>query len=243
MKFYFSGISDEKTAKLLQEAGVTNYLADPTDFHLLPPLNRALDSGAYRAFKKGAEVNLDSYCAFLDQTSNLDFAVSPDVIGDEVISFCNWTTVNHRGYQTVPVWHHEGSSASLHYYLDNAPLVGIGGLVNAMREKDEDVLAKVATLCDQHPDRFHIFGLNWLKAMQELQYTAASCDTSKFLDAARYGHVIFLNTKTGRLSQCPSKVIPSLAPLTREERIVVSARNLRMYFEGIQQNSPFGIQA
>lgn len=60
---------------------------------------------------------------------------------------------------------------------------------------------------------------------------AAACktggDASKFLDGARYGHLIFANTRTWKLSQAPVKALG--LDLDRDQRCVQSARNLEDY--------------
>lgn len=96
-----------------------------------------------------------------------------------------------------------------------------------MREKDERMLEQLVEICSVHPQRFHIFDINWLRAIERLHTLVVSADTSKFLDGARYSHLIFVNTRTGRLSQAPVKALG--LELDRKERCIQSEQNLEAY--------------
>lgn len=78
-----------------------------------------------------------------------------------------------------------------------ADLIAIGGCVPWMRAKDEAALAELLSLSKRWGEHFHILGLNWLDAIMQLDPFVASCDTSKWLDGARYG--LWINDANGRL--------------------------------------------
>ncbi len=67
--------------------------------------------------------------------------------------------------------------------------------------------------------------------IRKLRDVIASANTSKWLDGGRYGHIIFRNTRTGRLSQAPARVIPAFCSLDRRGRCSVCAKNLREFTE------------
>jgi hypothetical protein len=237
MKLYFSGIADIATARILAQAGVTHALVDPTD---LPNVadwtgDLALDSGAYRAWKRGTPIDLAAY-AKLSQGRGYDFVVAPDVIGDSTATMENYNAFSRIAAPArnlgIPVWHWGADQHYLHAYLEQVALVGIGGLVPLMRAKDESMLAALRTLCERFPNRFHLFGINWLKAIEDLRAVVHSGDTSKFLDGARYGHVVFVNSRTGHLQQAPARVIPEFAVLDRTGRCAASAQNLNAFCNG-----------
>jgi len=224
--FYFSGLSGATEANVLKSAGVDHVLVDPKDLGNAQGFGHvALDSGAYRAFKKGESLNIPNYLQ-LATSGEFDFFVAPDVIGDPQASHDNWET--HKRPGMVPVWQWGGDEGQLTSYLDEANIVGIGGLVQLMRDKDEKMLKKLIELCERHPGRLHLFGANWLKAINTLKECAYSMDTSKFLDAARYGHLIFIHEKTGKLHQAPAKVLGK-GDMTREDRLIASARAMNEY--------------
>lgn len=232
MLLYFSGVADRVTAELLHSAGVQAALADPNDAALIAGFRRrALDSGAYRAFKSNRPYNLAAYLDLVaNQGASYDFCIGPDVLGDADATWQRWWALSaaERAGLT-PVWPWGGPREHLAAYLATHERIAIGALVPLMRAKDEKMLADLLALARAYPGRLHILGANWLRALAELAPYALSADTSKFLDAGRYGHVIFTHTRTGRLSQAPARVIPAYAGLDRAARIVESARNLAAF--------------
>jgi hypothetical protein len=233
MKLYFSGIAGPSEYRMLERAGVRHLLADPFDLKHIPAgrPHVALDSGAYRAFKGGLSLDLERYLTFVRSHGPFDFAVSLDEIGAPRASRENWERLrrlrSNDDPPLVPVFQWGGERDDLKRYLDEADLVGIGGLVDPMRNKNERMLDQLGELCSIYPKRFHVFGCNWLRAISELRGLIASADTSKWLDGGRYAHLIFVNTRTGKLSQAPAKALK--LDLNREDRCVQSARNLEDY--------------
>jgi hypothetical protein len=75
-----------------------------------------------------------------------------------------------------------------------------------MREKNESALAELLALSQNWGEYFHILGLNWLDAIMQLDPFVASCDTSKWLDGARYG--IWINDANGRLAAQEKRTCP-----------------------------------
>jgi hypothetical protein len=243
MKLYTSGISDAQAFAMVQRAGVKRLLVDPAQLKIVEswtgPL--ALDSGAYRAYKTNTTVGAAEYVETVQQAraqhaGHLDWFVTADIIDDPERSFIRWQTMSETfapRAHPIPVWQWPiAPKEHLAAYLDASPIVGIGGLVPWMRNKDVWMLREITALCKAHPDRFHIFGINWLKAIEGLREYAHSGDTSKWLDGARYGHVVFVNTKTQRLSQAPAKVIPEYAALDRAGRCALSAQTLDTFCNG-----------
>lgn len=218
---------------MLHEAGVERVLADPMDWQNTCGFpERALDSGAYRCWKKETVLDVETFVDFAhSQAPVAEWITMPDVFGDAAATWRNWQKV--RQFQFfVPVWAWDSDIEYLYRYLDERMVVGIGGLVPPMRAKDQGVLSSLTRICEEHPGRFHCFGLNWLKAIEELKSLLYSADTSKFLDGARYGHVIFRNTRTGHLSQAPASVLK--LDLDRRQRCVESARAMKDYCEEVE---------
>lgn len=226
MRLYFSGLSGLQEVEMLREAGIDCVLVDQVDIPRAEGFRRvALDSGAYRVWKKGGMLDVNAYLKLVERLADrIDFAIAPDVIGDPEATKRNWLRVQHCR-KVVPVWQWGAPREHLEEYLSERELVCIGGLVPLMRAKDERMLAELEVLCREFPGRFHILGINWLKAIERLRGLAASGDTSKWLDGGRYGHVIFVHSRTGHLQQAPAKVM-GLAHLDRRERNVFCARTL-----------------
>lgn len=226
MKLYFSGLGGAEEAAALREAGIQAVLADPRDLPRALAFPRVvLDSGAYRAWKKGGAVDPDAYLELVKSLGGrIEFAVAPDVIGDPEATYRNWLRVR-RHPKVVPVWQWGAPRERLEEHLAERELVCVGGLVPLMRARDEKMLAELEALCREFPGRLHVLGINWLKAIERLRGLAASGDTSKWLDGGRYGHVIFVHARTGHLHQAPARVL-GLGRLGRRERNVLCAKNL-----------------
>lgn len=62
MELYFSGIAGKIEYRMLESAGVERLLVDQFDLEHIPPerAHVALDSGAYRAFKRHLKLDLDN---------------------------------------------------------------------------------------------------------------------------------------------------------------------------------------
>lgn len=263
-RLYFSGVSSSDEASMLEEAGVKYVLADQFDYPNIEnwPGSKIIDSGAYALAKKGQPLDVEAYLTWAATRVEADLIIAPDVYRDPEGTYRNWKKalriwhslhVNNLGsvldpqlLKLVPVWPWGSNRAHLDEYLNEAPVVAIGGLVLEMRRRPdwgatrdkakkveaekEQLLQKLEDLCKEHIGRFHILGCNWLRAIERLNGLAASLDTSKWLDAARYGHVIFENTKTGHLSSAPYRAVPEYAHLEdRRERCILSARNMQKF--------------
>jgi hypothetical protein len=151
-------------------------------------------------------------------------------------------------------WH--GSQASrfclwgadekiLYQLLDEAPIVGVGGCVPWMRvdnsrkrskadikadeERRETNFEKLTSICQQHGDRLHVFGLCWVKAIEELAGCLYSADSSHWLVGARKGAVIFQNSRTGHLSQAPAGVLPFAKEWNRRQRCIENAKAIARF--------------
>jgi hypothetical protein len=207
MNIYFSGIAGAFEYQMLVSADVKRMLVDPFNHKHIPPgrAGVALDSGAYHAFKNNLELDLDRYLSFVRNHGPIDFAVSLDVIGDSRASRENWDRLRRLSSaddpEFVPVFQWGGADDDLKRYLDEAPVVGIGGLGLLMKKKDRPTLAQLGTLCALHPGRFHIFGCDWLRAIIELHGLVNSMDTSKWLDGERFADLNSGNTGSQVLSQ------------------------------------------
>lgn len=218
MTYYQSGISSDGDAAILKRAGVEHVLVDQFDLSVCYPdkfMHVALDSGAFRAKRRGLDLSVVDYAeAVADIAKDLDFVVSLDVIGNAEESWRNWEYL--RQYMNVvPVWHYDTPRAYLDVYLSNSEIVGIGGLASVFRDKDNParrhVLSSLLGLAQQYPNRFHVFGLNWVKAINTLAPFLYSADSSLWLRGARYGISVFRNSRSQKLSQAPSYIMQDWA--------------------------------
>lgn len=210
MILYFSGVSGNWERDTLQDARVNHILVDPFDLQYTANFNHvAMDSGAYRAYKRGVP---------LPSTPNglWDFIVSPDVINDPQKSKESWLQDTSK----MPVWHWGESMDLLRWYLVNCKdTIGIGGTVWKMRERDPALWHGLWKICGSYPHRFHIFGANWLELLRRLSPFLVSADTSKWLDGARYAEVIDNDLKISKRKE-----------LSRYERCLTYASMLNTFF-------------
>lgn len=258
MKFYFSGISSPAEVAMLQAAGAAHILVDPSQAPLVAGwegVEKVKDSGAYAAFVKATP--LPVWADYTADAASYTWLAAPDVIGDEAATVAAWERVRGTIPNLAPVWHYGGAAelgeaahrALLERYLaDDPPVVCIGGLVPFFRSRRNEKLSpearkawnaerkatlkRLVPLCKAYPGRFHVLGLCWVPAIVELAEYLASGDSSLWVRApARYGDLLFVNTKSGKLSQAPARVLPEAKSWDRPRRCIESARTLQTYLQ------------
>lgn len=244
MRFYFSGIGKppkrgQLSAEflLLREAGVRYILVDQLRLPHIGDFREGvmLDSAAYYAHKHLVSLSLTGYLDIAATQGPFDMMAALDVVMNPKHSHAYWQAAKRIGVPTgmFPVWQWNGPPEYLREYLDESEIVGIGGLVELMRNKDEAMLRELISLCTSNPNRLHIFSCSWLRCFKDLRDIAYSADSSKWLDPARRNTIIFPNTRNGHLSQIPmSEALEQSiieTSLGREERLVLSARNMDVY--------------
>lgn len=256
MNFYFSGIKSANEFAMLQKAGASHILVDPTDYATLPCWDGhiALDSGSYRAFKDGRCLTPEEYARTLSQfdLTRFDWVITCDVIRDPEQTRNNWISMNRMGLQTIPVWQWGAPVTDMQFYLEHSDLVALGGLVPLLRDKRErkmdkaarkaydaqreEVLSAVEELVSSHPNRFHFLGLCWLKALNQLKPHLVSGDSSLWLEGARYAFIIFQHARSGLLQHAPVGVLSEYKGLGREERCITNAYNIIQFFANIKHD-------
>lgn len=229
---------------MLTAAEVQNILVDHYDSRNIPSDQKIgiLDSGAFRAFRASTRISLRQYRFFVEKIEErAELIVAPDVINDPEAAFNNYKSfisdLPALKKKVIPVWQWNASFGYLQKYLNESEIVGIGGLAGifhedksekakALREETLDILLY---LCRKFPHRFHIFGLNYLKGIQELAPFAYSADSSVWLRGARYRYCIFENEKTKLITQAPARNLSFSASLNRFELCSLNARNLENF--------------
>lgn len=90
-----------------------------------------VDSGAFSAWNRGAKIELDDYCRFLDSISQFRpfYAVQLDVFGDPEASFRNLMVMRERGYDVMPVHTRGDSVEMLNRYYEMTDYIMFGGIV------------------------------------------------------------------------------------------------------------------
>ncbi len=188
------------------------------------------------------------------------FRIAMDVIGDAATTLQFWNKIFlYQKHPFVPVYQWGAPRDDLEQYLDQAlyipavqsRLVCIGGLAPILRgghrEKDKQkkaekelrrqrTLEQLMHICERHPGRFHILGLNHLDAINQLRHLIPSADATKWLDGRRYGYVFFIDSRTGRLRYAPSNQLSdtslsTLSELNTSQRLTHNAKMIAQYAE------------
>lgn len=214
MKWFHSGLEKSEAIVLgripKDSEAPTNVLFDLYNHanaqHVIGANRRILDNGAYRLYKQDLSLTPASWLLGVQRAlqtwnaADIEFIVGPDIVGDPEESHKMWlNTINCRDdilveydVDTIPVWQWGASWKVLGDYLNWSRIVGIGGCVQWLRDQNHENLERLAEILKADPGRYHIFGLNWIKAINEVAPYAYSADSSKWIDAARYGHKLHI---------------------------------------------------
>jgi hypothetical protein len=87
------------------------------------------------------------------------------------------------------------------------------------------MLRQLKVLCQQYPQRFHIYGCNWTVTLNHLRGLAYSADSSLAWDGARYGLIIHI--RNGKLMRTPAWKLGFEG--NREARCIVCAKNIQRF--------------
>lgn len=159
-----------------------------------------LDSGAFSAFTKGAEVDIGAYCDYIlrnhdiiEQIDGQHLASVLDAIGDHNGTWRNQMEMERRGVRPLPCFHYGEPTEVLDWYIENYSYITIGGMVPISTPQlklwldrlwrdhltDENGFPKV---------KVHGFGLTSLPLM--LRYPWYSVDSSTWVQWAANGMVL-----------------------------------------------------
>lgn len=253
MQFYFSGVASPKELSYLKEADVKRILIDPYDYRRLADdipdhWDVVLDSSAYRSFKQGRQLTLEGWKAAIAglPLDRFQYLVAPDVVGDPGATIQLWAEATDCSQEKIkalakagrlmPTWQWGGSRLQLEFFLDEAPVVGIGGLVPLMQDdapKDERdrMLRWLTALCEEFPGRFHLFGLRWLKAFNAVKHTAYSADSSFWLAGRKYRQLVFTHEQNGHLLKTKAERVTQ--EVAEDMLCIQSARNIENHLENL----------
>jgi hypothetical protein len=171
---------------------------------IFPGLSIMLDSGAYSAWKRGTEVNLRNYIAFISDNLDLwEFYVALDCIpgnwGTSLTpakveaaaaqSSQNYGKMLQAGLKPIPVYHLGEDIKWLKRMVDSgADYIGLGGLVGKATDKARHWLDAAFNYLSGFPKvRVHGFGISNTVRMRE--YPWYSIDSSSFMRQAAYGFI------------------------------------------------------
>ena len=148
-----------------------------------------LDSGAFGALTRGAEIDLDRYCAYIrSHEAHLSPYACLDVIGDWRGSAHNYDLMLEKGLKPVPTYHMNSPEHELRRLCTMTDYLALGGVVGAMRHDMEPWLDKCwHVIRDYFPLKVHVFGVMAQWALE--RYPWYSADSSSALVGAGMGRV------------------------------------------------------
>ena len=164
-------------------------------------LDLFLDSGAYTAFTKGVDINVDSYASFINEYKDVFTCISnlDDTSKNEKKSYDNQKALESLGCSPCPVFHTHEDPKWLKKYIDEGyEYIFIGGMVPEttkwLRVWLDDLFDKYLTNTDGTPNvKLHGFGLTDQNLM--FRYPWHSVDSTSWLMTGIFGGCVF---QTGR---------------------------------------------
>lgn len=238
MNFYHSGVGGQAEYEMLCRARVRRVLVNPFQLKFVGDRRAgvALDCDAYRVAKGRIGMSIGDFCRLALDKGPFDFVTARDRLGDPEAAREGWTRMKAAGVPNLlPVWQIGAPRRDLEEYLDEAPLVGVGGLVPLLQdERTRDrVTEETAELCARHPGRLHLFGAYHLGLIAGVKNTAGSLDTSLWLEGARRRLLVFTDGRTGRLTHAPAARLAGTGLLpgstSREALCTRNAENIEEY--------------
>ncbi|MGE4486322.1 MAG: hypothetical protein AB7C95_00680 [Synergistaceae bacterium] len=161
-----------------------------------------LDSGAFSAFTKGAEVDLPAYCDYILANEDIIRHASVlDGIGDPLKTWQNQQEMESRGTRPLPCFHYGEPVEYLQHYIDNYEYITIGGMVPIttpqLKYWLDEIWDKYLTDANGVPKlKVHGFGLTAIPLME--RYPWYSVDSSAWIQGGSNGSILM--PKFGALS-------------------------------------------
>lgn len=153
-----------------------------------------LDSGAFSAFTLGKTIDLNAYCKFIrDWSDIIDCASVLDGIGDPLKTYQNQCLMEQNGVQALPCFHWGEDERYLEYYIERYPYITLGGMVPHSTQENRQWLDHIWSryLCDSSGHarlKVHGFGMTSIPLMT--RYPWYSVDSSSWVQIAFRGAII-----------------------------------------------------
>lgn len=153
------------------------------------------DSGAFSAFTKGHEIRVEDYCDWLDLNKEyLLLYANLDVIGNQVLTRNNQTTMESRGLSPLPVYHIGSGLREFRRLCEKYEYVAIGGMVPYMKRVGVIWPSLVKIFEIGVDNNLHGFGCTNQKVLFNLPWY--SVDSTTWMSGMRYGEVTLFDPKS-----------------------------------------------
>lgn len=159
-----------------------------------------LDSGAFSAYFLGVPINIDEYCSYVKQNSDilrnedgwLMYSVL-DGIGDPLLTWKNQQYMEYQGLKPLPCFHFGEDPKYLEWYIKYYPYITIGGLVGKSRIEIikwmDEIWNKYLVDGSGKPKlKVHAFGVTAIAIME--RYPWYSVDSSAWVQGTSFGYLI-----------------------------------------------------
>lgn len=151
-----------------------------------------LDSGAFSAYMKKVEINIDDYIKFIKENREyIDVYANLDVIRDPEGTLKNQKYMESKGLNPIPTYHLMSDFKYLEYYANNYDYIAIGGLAIAenrtvLVSQLDEVFRNYICNKDGFPKiKTHGFGVTSHELL--LRYPWYSVDSTSWNVCARFG--------------------------------------------------------
>ena len=156
-----------------------------------------LDSGAFSAFTMGVDVDMQAYCKYIQENSDIieviDGSVCASVldgIGDPLKTYQNQLAMEALGVRPLPCFHYGEDERYLEWYIARYPYITLGGMVPISTPQLYHWLDRI---WDKHLTdgsgrpkvKVHGFGLTTMSLVE--RYPWYSVDSSSWVQTARTG--------------------------------------------------------
>lgn len=156
-----------------------------------------LDSGAFSAFTKGIEVDIEAYCRYIRENLDIiEVASVLDGIGDPLLTWQNQRRMEQLGTAPLPCFHYGEDEKYLEWYVANYDHITLGGMVPISTPQLKLWLDRIWKdyLTDSNGKpliKVHGFGLTTISLME--RYPWYSVDSSSWVQIAANGGILLPN--------------------------------------------------
>jgi hypothetical protein len=202
-----------------------------------------LDSGAFSAFTKGVEVDLEAYCRYIrDNMDIIEVASVLDGIGDPLQTWQNQRRMEQLGTAPLPCFHYGEDERYLKWYVDNYEYITLGGMVPISTPQLklwlDEIWKHYLTDSSGRPKlKVHGFGLTTISLME--RYPWYSVDSSSWVQIAANGgillpdHGVISVSKTSSAAKQEGRHINTL-PKPQQKAVAAEIEKLGFDVERVQ---------
>lgn len=159
-----------------------------------------LDSGAFSAHTLGVNIDLATYCEYINRNRDIirveDGVVMASVldgIGDPLQTWRNQLEMEARGAKPLPCFHAGEDERYLEWYVANYEYITLGGMVGSSTQQLciwlDRIWDRYLTDGSGNPKiKVHGFGITAVPIME--RYPWYSCDSSSWIQSAAFGSII-----------------------------------------------------